>query len=130
MAVSNAPELSKVLEGGLEVHRFAPSLPLPTYLVAIMSGPFSAVASEVGPSPQRDARLPLRVISPRPNADKLGFALEGSKAIVARLEDYFGEAFPFPKLDQITTPVLPGAMENAGADLYNDSIIVMDETVE
>ena len=125
-AVSNAPELSKALEGGLEVHRFQPTLPLPTYLVAIMTGPFASVASQVPPTPQRAQPLPLRVISPRPNADKLSFALEGSKSIVAHLEDYFGEAFPFPKLDQITTPILPGAMENAGADLYNDSIIVMD----
>ena len=127
MAVSNAPELSKALEGGLEVHRFQPTLPLPTYLVAMMSGPFAAISSEIAPTPQRAKPLPLRVISPRPNADKLAFALEGSKPIVARLEDYFGEAFPFPKLDQITTPIMPGAMENAGADLYNDSILVMDE---
>ncbi len=125
-AVSNAPEASKGIEGGLEVHRFAPTLPLPTYLVAMMAGPFAAVEGVVPPTPERASPLPLRVISPRPNADKLGFALEGSKAIVARLEDYFGEPFPFPKLDQITTPILPGAMENAGADLYNDAIIVMD----
>lgn len=127
VAVSNAPQLSKTLEGGLEVHRFAPTLPLPTYLVAMMVGPFAVVEGEVAPTAQRDKPLPLRIISPKPNAAKLDFALQGSKEIVALLEDYFGDAFPYPKLDQITTPILPGAMENAGADLYNDSIIVMDE---
>ena len=126
MAVSNAPQLSETREGELAVHRFAPTLPLPTYLVAMMTGPFVQVSGEVQAGPQRARPLPLRIISTRQNAGKLDFALEGSKGIVLHLEDYFGDSFPYPKLDQITTPILPGAMENAGADLYNDSIIVMD----
>ena len=127
VAVSNAPEISKLLENGLEVHRFAPTLPLPTYLVAMMVGPFAVVEGVVPPTPQRAAPLPLRIVSTRQNADKLAFALEGSKGIVAHLEDYFGQPFPYPKLDQITSPIMPGAMENAGADLYNDAILVMDD---
>jgi aminopeptidase N len=126
-AVSNAPQTGVSREGGLDVHTFAPTLPLPTYLVAAMVGPFAVVEGSVSPTPQRATPLPLRIISPKPNAGRLGFALEGSKEIVRLLESYFGDAFPYPKLDQITTPILPGAMENAGADLYNDSIIVMDE---
>lgn len=126
-AVGNAPEQGVSEEGGLAVHRFAPTLPLPTYLVAMMVGPFAAVESTVPANAHRPAPLPLRVVSTRQNAGKLAFALEGSKGIVAHLEDYFGQAFPYPKLDQITTPILPGAMENAGADLYNDAILVMDD---
>ena len=126
-AVSNGPQTGVSREGGLDVHTFAPTLPLPTYLVAAMVGPFAVVEGSVPPTPQRATPLPLRIISPKPNAGRLGFALEGSKEIVRLLESYFGDAFPYPKLDQITTPILPGAMENAGADLYNDSIIVMDE---
>ncbi len=130
VAVSNARETGKTLDNGLEVHRFEPSLPLPTYLVALMTGPFAVAESEVPPTPQRPRPLPLRIISPRPNARQLTYALEGSKAIVAHLEDYFGEPFPFPKLDQITTPILPGAMENAGADLYQDAILILDQQAE
>jgi aminopeptidase N len=126
-AVSNAAELSTASEGGQDIHHFAATLPLPTYLVAMMTGPFASASDQVPPSPQRATPLPLRVISPQVNVDKLGFALAGSKAIIAQLEDYFGEPFPFPKLDQITTPIMPGAMENAGADLYNDSILVLDD---
>ncbi|MFN5821816.1 MAG: M1 family metallopeptidase, partial [Novosphingobium sp.] len=85
------------------------------------------VEGTVPPTPQRAKPLPLRIVSPRPNADKLAFALEGSKEIVRLLEAYFGDAFPYPKLDQITSPIMPGAMENAGADLYNDALLVMDE---
>jgi len=125
MAVGNAPQTATASEGGLDIHRFAPTLPLPTYLVALMAGPFTTVAGEVPPSPQRARPLPLRIVSTKQNAERLDFALEGSKQIVTLLEDYFGDGFPYPKLDQITTPILPGAMENAGADLYRDSILVM-----
>lgn len=127
LAVSNAPRASSIKEGGLEVHRFQPTVPLPTYLVAMMAGPFAMVEGAVPPSPQRADPLPLRVISTKQNAGRMAYALEGSKAIVTHLEDYFGTAFPYPKLDQITTPIMPGAMENAGADLYADEILIMDE---
>ncbi len=127
IAVGNAPQVSKALEAGLEVHRFQPTLPLPTYLVAMMAGPFATLEGLVPPTPQRALPLPLRIVSTRQNAAGLAFALEGSKEIVVRLEDYFGQAFPYPKLDQITSPIMPGAMENAGADLYADEILVVDE---
>ena len=126
-AISNAPEVGvPAIENGLAVHRFAPSLPLPTYLLAVMLGPFATLEGWVPPSAERAAPLPLRIISTRQNAGKLAFALDGSAKIVTQLEDFFGEPFPFPKLDQITSPVLPGAMENPGADLYRDDILVMD----
>jgi hypothetical protein len=116
-AVSNAPEVSSTLEDGWQVHRFAPTLPLPTYLVAMMAGPFAVVEGEVPPTPQRATPLPLRIVSTKTNAANLQFALDNSKPIVQHLEAYFGQAFPYPKLDQITSPLMGGAMENAGADL-------------
>jgi aminopeptidase N len=125
--VSNSPETGTTLENGLEVHRFAPTLPLPTYLVAMMAGPFAVVAGTVPPTPQRDKPLPLRIVSTKENAGQLNFALEGSKGIITHLENYFGQSFPYPKLDQITAPIMPGAMENAGADLYQDGLLVMAE---
>lgn len=126
-ALSNAPERGITREGGLDVHRFEPTLPLPTYLVAVVAGPFARQEGAVPPTSHRAEPLGLRVVSTQPNAGKLAFALQGSKEIVALLEDYFGDGFPYPKLDQITSPVMPGAMENAGADIYGDPILVMDE---
>lgn len=126
-AVSNAPEVSTTTSGTKTVHHFAPTLPLPSYLVAVMAGPFVSVDGAIPADAQRARPLPLRVISTRPNADKLTFALEGTKGIVTHLENYFGQAFPFPKLDQITAPIMPGAMENAGADLYEDSLLALDD---
>lgn len=126
-AISNAAELEPAKTvGGLAVHRFAPTLPLPTYLVAMMVGPFASLEGQVPANALRPAPLPVRINSTKPNAGQLAFAMDGTRQIVGLLENYFGEAFPFPKLDQVSTPVLPGAMENAGADLYRDDILIMD----
>ncbi len=127
MAVTNTPELSNTTEGGLAVHRFAQTLPLPTYLVAMMVGPFVAVEGTVPPTPQRATPLPVRIVTTKQNAGKIAFALEGTKGVVTHLESYFNQPFPYPKLDQITSPIMPGAMENAGADLYADPILMLDD---
>ncbi len=126
-AVSNAPETGTETKDGMTVHTFAPTLPLPSYLVAMMVGPFVTAEGAVPATPQRAAPLPIRIVSTKQNAGSLSFALEGTKGIVTALENYFGQSFPYPKLDQITSPIMPGAMENAGADLYEDSLLVLDD---
>ena len=128
MAVSNAPEIGVTRENGLDVHHFAATAPLPTYLVAMMVGPFISAEAAVPPTPQREEPLPLRIISEQTNAGQIDYALTHSQTIVRLLEDYFGQSFPYPKLDQITAPIMPGAMENAGADVYNDALLVLDES--
>jgi len=125
-AISNAPEVEASAAGTLIRHVFAPTKPLPTYLVAFAVGPFATASGVVPPSAQRREPLPLRIVGTAPNRDKLAFALENSASIVALLEGYFGRAFPFPKLDQIGSPVMSGAMENAGADVYGDTILLLD----
>ena len=126
-AISNAPEIATETRDGLTVHSFAPTLPLPSYLVALMVGPFVIAEGTIPPTPQRSVPLPIRVVSTQQNAASLKFALEGTKGIVSLLENYFGQSFPYPKLDQITSPIMPGAMENAGADLYEDSLLILDD---
>ncbi|MET1756080.1 M1 family metallopeptidase [Novosphingobium sp. RD2P27] len=125
-AIANAPELSMTREGGLDVHRFDVTAPLPTYLVAMMVGPFAVLESAVEPTLQRPEPLPLRIVSTQQNAGRLDYARKNTAEIIRLLENWFGEPFPYPKLDQVTTPILPGAMENAGAALYRDGLLVMD----
>lgn len=129
VAVSNAPEQGKpVAAGKLVKHRFAATEPLPTYLVAFVTGPFALLEGTVPATPQRTRPLPLRIVATKPYAGQMQYALDGSKKIVALLESYFNQPFPYPKLDQIGSPVMPGAMENAGADIYGDGILFMDES--
>jgi len=123
---SNAPESGHTSSGKLMLHSFYQTKPLPTYLVALVTGPFVTAEGVAPPSPQRNYPLPIRVIATKPNKDKLQYALSETPSIVAHLENYFGQPFPFPKLDQIASPVMPGAMENAGADVYGDDILLLD----
>jgi aminopeptidase N len=128
VAVTNAPETGKAVNvGDLMKHRFIATKPLPTYLVALVVGPFATLQGKVAPTPQRKTALPLRIVGTQPNKDNMQFALDNSGPIVALLEKYFGQPFPFPKLDQIGSPIMPGAMENAGADIYGDGILFVNE---
>ncbi|MBV9843018.1 MAG: M1 family metallopeptidase [Sphingomonadaceae bacterium] len=126
-ATSNAPETGVVHQGALDKHLFAPTLPLPTYLVEFGVGPFAIATGAVPPTPQRANPLPLRIVATRSNADKLAYALKESPRIVTLLEQYFDRPFPFPKLDQIASPIQEGAMENAGADTYQDNLLLLDD---
>ncbi len=113
--------------GAMETHRFATTKPLPTYLVAIDTGPFAHPTGAVPPDAYRKAPLPLGVAVTQAQAGKTDYVMAETPRIVTLLEDYFGQPFPFPKLDQIGSPEMPGAMENAGADTYADDIIVLDK---
>ncbi len=125
--VSNSPETGTVKTvDGLETHRFAPTKPLPTYLVAIDTGPFVRQAGMIAPTPERARAMPFGAVATEAQKDKMGYVMAETPRIVRLLERYFGEPFPFPKLDQIGSPIMPGAMENAGADTYGDGIIFLD----
>ena len=125
--VSNSPETGITKSGdGLETHHFAVTKPLPTYLVAIDTGPFVRRSAMIAPTPERAYPLPLGAVATKAQQDKTGYLMAETPRIVGLLERYFGQPFPFPKLDQIGSPIMPGAMENAGADTYGDGIIFLD----
>ena len=128
VAASNAPEIGTTPVGDLVRHNFKVTKPLPTYLVAFVVGPFVTAEGMAPPTPERSYPLPIRIIATKPNADKMDYAIKETPSIVAHLEAYFGQPFPFEKLDQIGSPVMPGAMENAGADIYGDDILLLDKT--
>jgi aminopeptidase N len=126
-AYSNAPETGSSKAGAMVTHHFMPTRPLPTYLVAFGVGPFATVSGAAAPTPERAQPMPVRIVGTQPNKDQLDFALQNTGPIVGLLEKYFGRPFPFPKLDQIGSPVMGGAMENAGADTYGDSLLFLDK---
>jgi hypothetical protein len=126
--VTNSPEagMTKTADG-MEKHSFETTKPLPTYLVAIDTGPFVHKTGLIPPTPERATPMPYGAVATQAQADKMDYVMAETPRIVSLLEKYFGEPFPFPKLDQIGTPVMPGAMENAGADTYGDGIIYLDK---
>jgi aminopeptidase N len=128
-AISNAP-LGKTTPASSDavLHAFEPTLPLPTYLVAFAVGPLDVIDATMPASAVRSRPLPLRGVATQGKGPELAYALEHTPAIVEQLEAYFGMPFPYPKLDVIASPEMPGAMENAGAIIFNDTLLLLDKS--
>jgi len=119
--VSNTRLASKTSERNRVRHHFVVTHPLPTYLLAFAVGPLDIIhARAVPPSGLRRRPLPLRFVASKGQGKKLAFAARHTGEIVLWLEEYFGSAFPYPKLDLIASPIHGIAMENAGAIVFDD----------
>ncbi len=126
VVVGNSPVTSVTkAANGLEKHQLEATKPLPTYLVAVDTGPFVRKTGMIPPNANRAQPMPYGAVATQAQKDKMDYVMAETPRIVSLLENYFGQAFPFPKLDQIGTPIMPGAMENAGADTYGDGIIFL-----
>jgi aminopeptidase N len=123
---ANAPETGAATSGPLTTHTFAPSKPLPTYLVAIAVGPFDVEESDVPPTAARRAPLPFRVIATGGQKARMQVTATQGPKLLTLLEDYLGLPYPYEKLDLAASPVQSGAMENAGLILFQDPIILLD----
>ena len=125
--ISNAPLATTTPQpDGRVKHVFAPTFPLPTYLIALAVGPLEVVgAPSLPPNSIRSTPLPLRAITRRGQGQNLAYALRETPELIRRLEDYFGIAYPYQKLDLVASTQMAGAMENAGAVLYNENLILL-----
>ncbi len=123
VAASNSPIAEETpLAGDSRRVRFAPTAPLPSYLVALAVGPFDVV--DGGTAGAR--HVALRYLAPRGRGAEMRYAKEITPRLVELLEDYFGMPYPFDKLDSVTIPqtVNFGAMENAGMITYASRLLM------
>ncbi|NOZ42870.1 MAG: M1 family metallopeptidase [Alphaproteobacteria bacterium] len=129
-AVANTPETSRRnLGDGLTTVTFAPTKPLPTYLVAFAVGPFEILKwSDLPKTAVRDRTVGLRGIASQGKGKKLAYALKHTGQILTALEDYLRIPYPYKKLDILAVPDFAyGAMENAGAITYREQLLLLDE---
>ncbi len=130
VAIANTPEISSNIIDGMKHVHFAPTKPLPSYLIAFAVGDFDVI--EYAPLPATDIRphpLPLRGIAVKGKGDQLEYALAGTNTIVTALESYFATPYPWAKLDILAVPDFDaGAMENVGAITYRESLLLFDDT--
>ncbi len=122
VAVGNTPEAAVVPgdDDGMKTVRFQPTKPLPSYLVAFAVGPFDIVP--IGTAGRQSTEM--RVLTPRGQGDRIGYAAEVTGPILERLEDYFDMPYPYEKLDSIAVPHFLGAMENPGLITYASSMLL------
>jgi alanyl aminopeptidase len=126
-AIANTREVSRAAEGSAVRVTFAPTLPLPSYLVAFAVGPLDVVpVADVPPNAVRSRPLPLRGIAPRGRGKDMAYAMAHTGEILAVLEQYFGIEYPWDKLDILAVPGKGGAMENAGAITFGERSLLFD----
>ncbi len=126
--VGNTPVTSQSPAGnGLTRTVFAPTLPLPTYLIALAVGPLDIV--DGGTIPANGARkypIHLQGVTAKGRGDLIRYQLAMTPKIVMALENYFSIAYPFAKLDVLAVPdFAAGAMENAAAITYRERLLLM-----
>ena len=129
--VSNTPLAAQApAPGGMARSTFAPTLPLPTYLIAFNVGPFDVVdGGVIAPNAVRSWPLQLRGIATKGKGEQMRYTLALAHKIVAALETYFAIPFPFQKLDLTAVPdFASGAMENAGAISFRQQLLLVAPT--
>ncbi|HEV2930944.1 MAG TPA: aminopeptidase N [Propionibacteriaceae bacterium] len=122
--VSNAPVAQTAAAGpGLRMTRFAETLPISTYLTALVAGDYQTVP---GPPVGIERNIPTAVFYRRSVAAYLDaaeiFAITDGGFEV--FERRFGVAYPFGKYDQAFVPEYNGgAMENVGCITLRDEYL-------
>jgi len=106
---------------------FATTKPIPSYLVAFAVGPLDIVkAPDVPPNSVRSRPLPMRGVACKGRGPELAYALAHTGEILSALEGYFGIEYPYEKMDVLAVPDMGGAMENAGAVTFEESLLLFD----
>jgi aminopeptidase N len=122
--VSNAPVAQTAAAGpGLRQTRFAETLPISTYLTALVAGDYHSVP---GPVVGLERNIPTtifcrRSVAPYLDAEEVFAITEGGFEVFERR---FGVAYPFGKYDQVFVPEYNGgAMENVGCITLRDEYL-------
>ena len=124
-AFSNMPEkCSRALVGGaLRETIYLDSPKMSSYLVAFCVGEFDYVQA------QTDHGVLVKVYTPPGKSESGQFALDCAVKALDAYDDFFGVAYPLPKLDMVAIPEFAmGAMENWGLVTYREVDLLIDPT--
>jgi puromycin-sensitive aminopeptidase len=121
-ALSNgAVEAEEDAGGGRRRVRFAETMPMSTYLVAFVVGPFELT------EPRPVNGIPVRVATVPGKGDLTEFGLESATHALEFLARYFEIPYPHDKIDHVAIPDFAfGAMENLGCVTYRENALLAD----
>ncbi len=120
---SNSPVQQVEEAGDQQILHFAPTKPLPSYLVALAVGPFEVIdAGRAGKN-----QVPIRIAVPKGRGADTSWAVQTTGPILEAMEKWTDYPYPYEKLDVVTIPlpVAFGAMENAGMITMSQNLTVV-----
>ncbi|MCF2948172.1 M1 family metallopeptidase [Paraglaciecola aquimarina] len=119
--LSNTLVKSRTIKDGWQTVVFNKTKPMPTYLVALAVGELDSIEIP-------NLKVPGRIYTPKGQAHRTTFPAKHTAGILQNLEEYFGQPFPYEKLDFVAVPNFTfGAMENVGLVTYRSSLLLLDE---
>ena len=121
-AVGNMPAVKRVVQGKKATVSFERTPAMSTYLFEFSAGDLVRTSA-------RSGATEVGVWVLRGDEPKAATALANAVRILADYDDYFGIAFPLPKLDAVGVPGgLNGAMESWGAITYTATALLVDDS--
>lgn len=127
MAVSNMPATrTRELGNGLKQVVFQTTPKMSTYLLFMSAGEFERATLK------DDNGTEIGVITQTGKVEQARFALDASGDVMREYNDYFGVAYPLPKLDNVAAPGSSqffSAMENWGAIFTFEYSLLLDPAV-
>ncbi|HVS78732.1 MAG TPA: M1 family metallopeptidase [Candidatus Saccharimonadales bacterium] len=120
-AISNTPIKSQKNVGGQAVTEFEVTPKMSTYLLAFAYGELDFKESKTA------SGIKIRVYATPDKVKLTDFALKTAVRSLEFFEDYYGVAYPLPKMDLIGLPDFSaGAMENWGLVTFRESLLYVD----
>jgi puromycin-sensitive aminopeptidase len=121
-AYSNSPIAAVSAAGaGRKAVRFAPTMVMSSYLVALIVGPLEAT------EPRDVEGVEVRVVHVPGKAHLSGYALDVAEHALRFFSTYFAIAYPAEKLDLVAIPDFAfGAMENLGCVTFRETALLAD----
>ncbi|HAP78586.1 MAG TPA: peptidase, partial [Acidimicrobiaceae bacterium] len=128
MAISNGAEVERHEQpNGKVAIRFAPTMPMSTYLIAFVVGPLEATEPVMVPRPDGGDPVPLRIIHVPGKGHLTEFGLHVGAFALDWYQRYYGIPYPTDKCDMIALPdFAAGAMENLGCITYRENLLLAD----
>jgi len=122
-AISNGRIVSDTPGPGTGQHtlKFSTSPKMSSYLVALAVGDWACISGGAD-------GIPIRVCGTPDKKEQFAFALQTAEVALKYYNRYLGIRYPFEKLDLLAVADFSaGAMENAGAIIFRERLLVVDE---
>ena len=119
--LGNTPIKTQTTDNTLMTTVFETTPRMSTYLLAFVFGELHSKSTKTN----RGTEVSVWATSAQPS-DSLDFALDIAKKSIEFFEDYFGIAYPLPKVDHVGVPDFSnGAMENWGLITYRERALLV-----